>query len=154
MNELNNLELREIAEQNKTNIQQIIDRLIEARVSHDGPSIAGAIDELETIYKELAPLDDAEKRAARDKGLEVTRKRFGLGLLQENAELSTLGWTALGRVTYHLDRAMEGLNRWLVKLQDGQDFEEDILFSIDRTGEAVNWAYLICRPLEREAVAR
>ena len=154
MNELNHLQLREIAEQNKTHIQQIIDRLTEARANYGGPAIADAIDELEIIYKELAPLDDAEKRAAQDKGLELTRKRFGLGRLRENGELSAMGSTALGRVIYRLERAIEGLDRWLAKLRDGQDFQEDIQFSIDSTGEAIHWAYLISRPLEREAATR
>jgi len=154
MDELDHLQLRQIAEQNKTHIQRLIDILTEARVNYGGPAIANAVGELEIIYKELTPLDDAEKRAARDRGLELTRKRFGLGVLRENGELSSLGWTSLGRVIYNLERAIEGLNRWLAKIRDGQDFQEDIQFSIDQTGEAVHWAYLICRPLEREAVAR
>jgi hypothetical protein len=154
MNELNHLQLIEIATQNRTQTQQIIDIVTEARANHDGPAIAHAIGDLEKTYKALASMDDAQKRATRDRSLEFTRKRFGLGALRENRQLSAMGGTSLGRVIYHLERAMEGLDRWLSKIQNGQDFQADTQFSIDQIGEAIHWAYLICRPLEREAAAR
>lgn len=152
MNELNNLQVKELASQNKSHLQAIIDKLTEARGKHDGPAIADAIGELETIYQGLKTLEEAGRRETRDKRLAQTRERFGLGALRENKDLSKMGGTSLGRVIYHLERAIEWLERWLRNLENSDDSQEDTQFFINETGEAIHWGYLICRPKELEAV--
>lgn len=146
MEERNHLELRQIAEQASGRVVQITNSLTELRTNYDGPAIADNISQIEAVYEELAELQNEEQKAGRKQSLARTRERFGLERLRQNQKLSTEGFTSLGRVIYHCERAVEAFGRWVTNLQHGQPFDEEADTAISETGEALHWAYLISRP--------
>lgn len=146
MDDRNHLELRQIAEQASGRIRQITDSLTELRARYDGPAIADNIGRIEAIYTEVAELQSREQRLERERGLARTRERFGLGRLRANQELSPEGFTSLGRVIYHCERAIEAFERWVTNLRNGQPFDEEVHSAIAETGEALHCAYLVSRP--------
>jgi hypothetical protein len=150
MDELNHLELTQIAARSKNSIDRINNSITEARARYNGPAIAETIEELEETYNEIAQLEDGERRAERERNLARTRERFGLERLWQNQPLSRDGFVSLGRVIYHGDRASEAFDGWVRNLREGHDFAEDARTAIAETAEALHWAYLVSRPPDAE----
>ena len=150
MDELNHLELIDIAVRSKGSIDRINNSITEARARYNGPAIAETIEELEETYNEIAQLEDGERRAERERNLARTRERFGLERLWQNQPLSRDGFVSLGRVIYHGDRASEAFDRWVRNLREGHDFAADARTAIAETAEALHWAYLVSRPPDAE----
>jgi len=128
MDELNHLELREIAEQASACIRHITDSLSELRANYDGPAIADNVSEIEIVYHEIVKLQNEEQRAQRERSLARTRgrERFGLERLRQNQQLTTEGFVSLGRVIYHCERAIDAFERWISNLRQSQPFDEDV----------------------------
>jgi len=128
MDELNHLELREIAEQASARIRQITDSLSELRANYDGPAIADNVSGIEIVYHEIVKLQNEEQRAQRERSLARTRgrERFGLERLRQNQQLTTEGFVSLGRVIYHCERAIDAFERWISNLRQSQPFDEDV----------------------------
>jgi hypothetical protein len=142
MDELSHLELRQIAERCRTRLDQIVEALTNTIQHYDGPAIVEAVGNIETVYAELGELDDPERKAERDRRLDLTRARFGLEPLRQNTPLSVLGYTSLRSTRYHSERAIEALNRWLAELQNAGECQQ----AISEVGNAIGTAYLIARP--------
>jgi hypothetical protein len=142
MEERTHLELRQLVERCKARLEQVVESLTEAIQHYDGPTIVGAVGEIETVYNELGELDDPARKKRRDELLALTRARFGLEPLRQNTPLTQLGFTSLRSTRYHSERAIEALDRLLTNLQSAEDCQR----AIAETGDALTSAYLIARP--------